>query len=359
MKEKVVSREKTSTLRVVTETSWWSRLEGAIRAGGGVVKANTARKRSDMFGWLKIWSVSQPGSVSTFLNDNSKKELGCEGWSNEKYLRTWCGGEDVIVRKIDFEFFAYGDISDYSVPLMRIKEAINKSPSSRTGSRVRPRGNSTLELKDAKPLPGFPLTPTPAPEPESGPSKDSLALFQSMTSTVNSITERDRALLTERELSAKALAAERTLAAAALATERELNAKAVEQARQLGAAQAQAQGYQMMMVMMQQNLDRQHIIGDEQRHREFQTSLIHSTNFNSMVANPALQQHMMTLLTSPMKSDRFHTGTPNLQSMLQTGSVRDNLIASQPSTTPTLSCPSPGSAGNADGTSGLVRRPSR
>ena len=35
MKKKVVSKEKTSTLRLVTKTTWWKRLEGAIQAGGG------------------------------------------------------------------------------------------------------------------------------------------------------------------------------------------------------------------------------------------------------------------------------------------------------------------------------------
>ena len=148
---------------------------------------------------------------------------------------------------------------------------------------------------------------------------------------------RDRALESEREIAAKAIVAERTLSAAALATEREHTAKAVEQARLLGAAQGQAlaaqaqtQGLQMMMVMMQQNLDRQHSITDEQRHRDFQNSLIHSSNFNSLATIPSLHTPMMTLLTNPMNSRSFHTGTPiDLQSMLQTRSVPDNLLTSE------------------------------
>ena len=295
-----------------------------------------------MFGWLKISCVSQAASVSTFLNDKSKKELGCDGWSNETYVRTWCGGEDVIVRKIDFEFFAYGDISDYSVATARIKEAINPNPTSKSASRVRSRGGATLELQDAKPLTGFPHASTLAPPPAPGPSsvlsatsKDMWGFHQSMTATFSA--ERDRALESEREIAAKAIVAERTLSAAALATEREHTAKAVEQARLLGAAQGQAlaaqaqtQGLQMMMVMMQQNLDRQHSITDEQRHRDFQNSLIHSSNFNSLATIPSLHTPMMTLLTNPMNSRSFHTGTPiDLQSMLQTRSVPDNLLTSE------------------------------
>ena len=144
-------------------------------------------------------------------------------------------GEDVIVRKIDFEFFDYGDISDYSVATARIKEAVNPNPTSKSAVRVRSRGGGTLEFKDAKPLTEFPLAsaPTSAPAPGASSatpatSNDIWGLHQSMTTTFSA--ERDRALNSEREIAAKALVADRALAAAALATEREHSAKAVEQA---------------------------------------------------------------------------------------------------------------------------------
>ena len=86
---------KIATLRVVKENGerkWWNSLEKAFSSSTRLVRAQTDRAHKTIFGGCRINSLSAAAPISTFLNPLSKKEFGCEGWSNQKYIDRWCNG---------------------------------------------------------------------------------------------------------------------------------------------------------------------------------------------------------------------------------------------------------------------------
>ena len=138
LSDKVVNHTKTATLRAVTEKlGWWSQLQDAVEKYG-IVRAQTGRSHTTIFGWLKIVSISEAGLVITFLNPVSKTELGCEGWEDDEYINRWCGGEhNTTVRRIDFLFIPYYRISDFHVTMPSVKTFVESISISDVRSRAK------------------------------------------------------------------------------------------------------------------------------------------------------------------------------------------------------------------------------
>ena len=130
----MITLQKTSTLRLVKESKrWWDDLMTALLHGNRLVRAQTERTNKSIFGWLRIDRISEEAPASSFLNPVSKKELGCEGWSDDRYITKWCDGDkQTIVRRIFFTFFPYAAIPDYQYSKASVKAAVNET-SARAG----------------------------------------------------------------------------------------------------------------------------------------------------------------------------------------------------------------------------------
>ena len=140
--ELVRTAQKTSTLRRVKESKrWWETLDKALLHGNRLVRAQSNRAYNSIFGWLRIDFISESGTVTSFLNPISKKELGCDGWSDDEYITKWCDGErDTIVKRIYFTFIPYTAIPDYQYTKLDVKAAIDAC-AARTNTRLRGRND--------------------------------------------------------------------------------------------------------------------------------------------------------------------------------------------------------------------------
>ena len=78
-----------------------------------------------MFGWLEITGISDAAPVNTFLDARTKRDCGCEGWSDKNYVDRWCDGDlSKLVRKIDFIYHSIDSYSasDYAIAANKVKE---------------------------------------------------------------------------------------------------------------------------------------------------------------------------------------------------------------------------------------------
>ena len=133
----IKTHTKTSTLRLVKESrKWWDQLNFVFSSPERLVRAQTGCAHETIFGGCRINSLSAPAPISTFLNPLANKQLGCEGWTNQKYIDIWCGGDaSAEARRIDFTYIPYSSLSDYEVSARQVSEAIANTPQTRIRHR--------------------------------------------------------------------------------------------------------------------------------------------------------------------------------------------------------------------------------
>ena len=187
--ELVRTVQKTSTLRIVKESKkWWETLENALLYGNRLVRAQSNRANNTIFGWLRIDSISESGTVLSFLNPMSKKELGCDGWSNDEYIAKWCDGErDMIVRRIYFTYIPYADIPDYQYTKLDVKAAIDDC-AARTTQRLRTKGDSVNGQMQMAEEPGNTTYDVPGGQTES--VSQVAALVRRLDDTVSALQSK-------------------------------------------------------------------------------------------------------------------------------------------------------------------------
>ena len=148
------TNRKTATLRLVkTSGRWWSTLDNALRNGNRLVRVQTNRANNTIFGWAKVVSISEPASVLSFLNPLSKKDLGCEGWTDDRYITEWCDGDrETIVRRIDFTYLPYAVIPDFQYTNENVATAVEERNSTRLRHKEASlHGQLKLAVKTAPP----------------------------------------------------------------------------------------------------------------------------------------------------------------------------------------------------------------
>ena len=123
----VIDGIKVSTIRLITGRSrgHWDSLVGRLEKDKVVVRACKDRASDSMFGWLEISSISKEAAVTTFLNEKTITDCGCEGWSDKRYVDRWCGGDSSkLVWKIDFIYHIIDSysVSDYAIATNKVKE---------------------------------------------------------------------------------------------------------------------------------------------------------------------------------------------------------------------------------------------
>ena len=347
---------KIATLRVVKENGerkWWNSLEKAFSSSTRLVRAQTDRAHKTIFGGCRINSLSAAAPISTFLNPLSKKEFGCEGWSNQKYIARWCNGdESVNVRRIDFTFLHYVDLSDHEVSPKQLGEVIAKTPISRIRHRT---GSAGEILKLSVPVPTmqkhgtdrpssslkpyvshvdpFPLDP---PQAVVMHSQDTAAVYDRFTKLQDDERERNSKLQEdERKRIAKLQEDERDRSAKQQEDERgritklhadELERTANRQAshdhekaeiiKLLNEAQQQLKDQNKVQLLREQSL--MDDVRREQRankqakrenkekakQRDFVLAMMQSTNFASLSTNPTLQPVVAAMMQNNVPSSQ-------------------------------------------------------
>ena len=151
----ICTYRKTATLRLVKKSGrWWRTLENALRNGNRLVRVQTNRANNTIFGWAKVVSISEPASVLSFLNPLSKKDLGCEGWTDDRYITEWCDGDrETIVRRIDFTYLPYAVIPDFQYTNENVARAVEEQRAGRLRHKETSLyGKLKLAMKTTPPL---------------------------------------------------------------------------------------------------------------------------------------------------------------------------------------------------------------
>ena len=347
---------KIATLRVVKENGerkWWNSLEKAFSSSTRLVRAQTDRAHKTIFGGCRINSLSTAAPISTFLNPLSKKEFGCEGWSNQKYIDRWCNGdESVNVRRIDFTFLHYVDLSDHEVSPKQLGEVIAKTPISRIRHRTGSAGE-ILKLSVPVPtmqkhgterpssalkpyvshVPPFPLDP---PQAVVMHSQDTTAAYDRFTKLQDDERERNSKLQEderkriaklqedERERSAKQQEDERGRITKLHADELERTAnrqashdhEKAEIIKLLNEAQQQLKDQNKVQLLREQSL--MDDVRREQRankqakrenkekakQRDFVLAVMQSTNFASLSTHPTLEPAVAAMMQNNVPSQQ-------------------------------------------------------
>ena len=363
---RIRTKQKTATLRLVKKSEiWWRTIENALRNGNGVVRAQTDRANITIFGWARVISISAPAEVLSFLNPSSKIELGCEGWTDDRYITEWCDGDcEAIVRRIDFTFVPYADIPDYQYTKDNVAKAVDKTK----GDRLRHK-DSTLygRLKFAKKTDPPPVQSHPSAgsgrsrhEMDLAPRMDILDhTIRLLQGTVGSLAgsaqetkehqvmgihkraleqavdvhtrlhEKDGLALVAQQ---KALEREQALLQASQERERHEMTQHILQARQerdrietmLKAQLHREQQVNDAQLRREQQLnDREQKVNDDARanaqyvavetmKQNFFLELLRNPNFSSLVANQTLQTGAMSMLASAQPTGK--SGPPSSSS---------------------------------------------
>ena len=326
--ELVRTVQKTSTLRIVKESkTWWELLENELLYGNRVVRAQSNRAYNTIFGWVRIDAISEAGTVLSFLNSISKKELGCDGWSDEKYIARWCDGErDTIVRRIYFTYIPYADIPDYQYTKLDIKAAIDEC-AAKTTHRLRPKPDSVHGKMQMAEEPDSTTCNVTAGQADSVSQlaglvrqfDDKISALQSQTSGRNDVTQvrqddrdKDERILTLQQRiidqESHALNAQRQAL--------EIQQKAFQ--REQAALETQHKAFEREQVLVQEGLLRerteakaalkreqqlndnrenlqQHLAVEASRQKFFM-ELMQSTHFAALLNTPSLQSGLLSMM---------------------------------------------------------------
>ena len=312
--------------------TFWDTLEKALVSGNRLVRAQSNYAYCTIFGWLLVDSISESDYVESFLNPVSKKELGCDGWSDEKYIKEWCGGErDTIVRRIRFTYIPYANIPDYQYSYASVKTAVDQTSKTRIRHHLE---SIPGQLKFAVDLQYPPFHVNKSNFPNAGDSKiesavESLissidtslrALQKSATDTrTKSLTEPSHDTVTKDKLimDLQKRILEQELGAHKMVLEmkqKELDAqtKALDkQQKELEREQAQVQDSLLRerneRIREQKFIDEvranalakdnmQQCLAVEASRQEFFLKLMNNSHFASLSNNPVLQQVAMAMV---------------------------------------------------------------
>ena len=267
----------------------------------------------------------------SFLNPVSKKELGCEGWSDDRYITEWCDGErNTIVRRIYFTFIQYADIPDYLYSKLDFKAAIDDRA---TKVRVRHKEDSVPgQLKFGKNPETSPIN-VPREHPESVSQVPALvsSLEHTLRSLEASVVTRNSSPPGPDAKDAEILALQK----------RVLQQESLALEAQKQALRTQQQTFEREQALVQEGLQRERTSAREALLREQQLN-------DNVRANAQAKENMQQYLAIEASRQKFLMElmqNSNFASLLGTAALQPGLLSMMmPSRVPLAPDSNPGNS---------------
>lgn len=253
------------------------------------------------------------------MNSLANKQLGCEGWTNQKYIDIWCGGDaSAEARRIDFTYIPYSSLSDYEVSARQVSEAIANTPQTRIRHR---QGSHGEKIKNGVPVPSYQSTRTPEP------SRHHIFPVQPyhQPANENKLREQDKHSASAHASVQAAITAEREhtkqLTAAEFDRVSKLESAHTEENRRL--LKLLEDSHKQMFTQQQEMLAREQKLMDDVRreeratkqskreakqmdkHREFMLAVLANPTFSAASSNSALLPALSAMMTFHRPVDGF------------------------------------------------------